>query len=391
MKRIQTSYLAYSFFYQLLFWVPIFYEVQRLAGLSEPQIFTIQSWYYFAYFVFEIPTGLLADRIGSRACLLWGGIILTAANALPVVSMEYVPFFVHFLGIGLARSLLSGAGSSWAYTMLEKQGATDQFRVLEGRARAAGLAGRLISWPFAPLMMQADLGMPYALSAIAAALSLVAAWYMPDEKTRSASAPKRRSAIDDMKTLAKSIGTHPLILPVMLQGVGVFVLMRIVLVNLYNPMLTGSMIDIAHFGWIMSCVTGVEALIASMQTKLLKDRSPTDIATFTTLLMAFCVVVMSYLNIYATFAALIGFAAMTGVAGPVQKQFLNDVIDRPELRATILSVESLVDRLVCGIVVLPLGTLVADGRISFALVYAAIAVVSIQLLSHALIRRRMAT
>ena len=64
--------------------MPVFYAYQKQAGLSDGQIFGIQSIYYVAFCLFEIPTGIIADRFGYRNCLRAGAVVLTAANLAPV-------------------------------------------------------------------------------------------------------------------------------------------------------------------------------------------------------------------------------------------------------------------------------------------------------------------
>ena len=66
-------------------------RVPALGGLGRRQIFGIQSIYYVAFCLFEIPTGLLADRIGSRHCLPAGAVVLTAANLVPIAAAHATP------------------------------------------------------------------------------------------------------------------------------------------------------------------------------------------------------------------------------------------------------------------------------------------------------------
>ena len=44
-----------------MLWLPIFYAYQRQLGLSDAQIFGIQSLYYVAFCLMEIPTGMAAS------------------------------------------------------------------------------------------------------------------------------------------------------------------------------------------------------------------------------------------------------------------------------------------------------------------------------------------
>lgn len=84
MKRVIRLYYGFTFLFSLLLWVPIFYEFQQRVGLSEGQIFSLQSLYYFAFCLFEIPTGYVSDRFGHRASLRLGGVLLAFGNMLPL-------------------------------------------------------------------------------------------------------------------------------------------------------------------------------------------------------------------------------------------------------------------------------------------------------------------
>src|SRR5690606_13829154 len=85
-------------------------------------------------------------------------------------------------------------------------------------------------------------------------------------------------------------------------------------------------------------------------------------------------------------ASLGAFSLATGLAFPVQKQLMNDAIPEPRLRATLLSIESIVDRAVCAVAVLPLGGLVARGLFADILVVAGLATAAVALLVHAALR-----
>jgi len=62
-------------------------------------------------------------------------------------------------------------------------------------------------------------------------------------------------------------------------------------------------------------------------------------------------------------AGLLLFALTTGVAYPIQKQLMNDAIGDSGSRATILSIESIVDRAFSAAGALVLGHFVATGQL----------------------------
>ena len=109
-KAVWLSY-TFQFFFGLLLWLPVFYEYQRQLGLSDEQIFGIQSIYYIAFCLLEIPTGMVADRFDYRHCLVAGGVVLIAANLTPVVLASHTGFLVHFGPC--ARSWCSSSATIW--------------------------------------------------------------------------------------------------------------------------------------------------------------------------------------------------------------------------------------------------------------------------------------
>ncbi|RYZ94723.1 MAG: MFS transporter, partial [Proteobacteria bacterium] len=172
MKKVVRLYYGFQFFFSLLIWLPIFYAYQKAIGLNDDQIFRIQSFYYVAFCLLEIPTGLAADRFGYRLCLRLGALTVAVANLLPIFAQNYNGFLIHFMLIALARSLISGASSAYLYDYLQAQGAAAHYKVIEGRARAYGLAGKVVFWSAVGFLMEWRLTAPYWATFIATAISV---------------------------------------------------------------------------------------------------------------------------------------------------------------------------------------------------------------------------
>jgi MFS family permease len=356
LTSICRRYTCFQFFFNLLLWVPIFYSVQRKMGLSDPQIFGIQSIYYIVFCALEIPTGFIADRFGYRFSMLLGASVLVIANLLPVVQPNYFGFLLHFLAIALARSLISGASSAYMYEYLQAQGEGDQYKKVEADARFYSLIGRIAAWTAVGWLMTWQLTAPYWLSAVNAAVALIIGFTMPTV------AAKTDSNTDQSLGAYKKVLSGRLFL-LMLQGVGIFVMVRILQVNLYQPILTARSFDITTFGWSMSLMTGFEALGSKAAPYL---RSKIDDMRVVTLSTIFLGASLGLVAAFGQVGTLIGFCCFSfaaGVAFPVQKQLLNDAITDSRLRATVLSMESILDRACCAVAVLPLGSLVAAGRL----------------------------
>lgn len=189
-RAVRLTY-GFQFFFGLLLWIPIFYEYQKQLGLSDAEIFGIQSIYYIAFCLMEIPTGMVADRFDHRTSLWLGASVLVVANVVPVLAGNYTGFLVHFLLIALARSLISGAQSAYLYKYLNGHNAGHLYLKVECVGRSYSLVGKIVYWPAIGLLMQWNMPSPYWLTAVHAAIAVVLAlklppipdWKRPEGKT----------------------------------------------------------------------------------------------------------------------------------------------------------------------------------------------------------------
>ncbi|MEV0412927.1 MFS transporter [Streptomyces sp. NPDC050448] len=366
---------GFQLLFNLLWWMPVFYQYQRQAGLSDSQIFGIQSVYYVAFCLLEIPTGFIADRFGQRRCMQLGAAAMTAANLLPVASPSFAGFMAHFLGIATARSLVSGASSAYLYEYLHERGADAHYVQAEGTARALGLWAKIVCWPLVGILMHIRHEAPYVLTALSALGSLTCAAALPAiAAPRGGAHPpaKRDGLLESGRQAVKVLGTARSLGPLMVQGVAVFTLARICQVNLFQPLLLEKDLPVADHGAVLSAMTVAEA-VGSARTGWLRSRmSGTTAVTVLSVVMALTLAATTLTGRLGTILWLCVFAAAAGLAYPVQRNLINAAIPPTPYRATLLSVESIVDRGVCALVALAVGAYLAADRLDALLVHAAV-------------------
>lgn len=377
-RRIIRLNNGFQLLFNLLWWMPVFYAYQRDAGLSDGQIFGIQSIYYIAFCLFEIPTGVVADRIGARNCLRAGAVVMTAANMAPVVAPSYTGFLVHFLAIAAGRSLTSGAASAYLYDGLRAEGADGHYLRAEGTARALGLAAKVVCWPLVGPLMALAPQTPYVLSAASAAGSLGCALALPRLAAQAGSDTRARARARRSGTLLRDSGaawrvlrSSPWLALLMVQGVAVFTLSRICQVNLFQPVLLEHGIGESAHGSVLAAMTVAEA-VASARPQWLGRRLPP--AMWVSLLSVALAATLAGTAVggpWAVVGLLCAFAAITGFVYPVQRKLVNDAIPADAPRATLLSVESIVDRGVCAVAAVAAGAYLAAGRLDALLWHSA--------------------
>ncbi|SCK22273.1 Major Facilitator Superfamily protein [Streptomyces sp. WMMB 714] len=395
-RRIVRLNYGFQLLFNLLWWMPVFYAYQKDAGLSDGQIFGIQSVYYVAFCLFEIPTGLIADRIGTRNCLRAGAVVMTAANLAPVFSASYTGFLVHFLAIAAGRSLTSGAASAYLYDGLRAERCDEHYLKAEGTARALGLAAKVLCWPLVGPLMALAHPAPYVLSAVSAAGSLACAVALPrlagasagggtsptgrkgrppaGKASGAAGRGRGRSAsLRDAGAALRCIASSPWLALVMVQGVAVFTLSRICQVNLFQPILLDHGIGEASHGGVLAAMTVAEAVGSARPQWLGRRLTPVAWVSVLSVALAVTLAGITLGGPWTVVVLLCLFAAAAGFAYPVQRKLVNDAVPAHAPRATVLSVESIVDRGVCALAAVAVGAYLSAGRLDALLWHSALA------------------
>ncbi|MFD4630190.1 MFS transporter [Streptomyces sp. NPDC058284] len=402
-RRIIRLNYGFQLLFNLLWWMPVFYAYQKTAGLSDAQIFGIQSIYYIAFCLFEIPTGLIADRIGTRNCLRAGAVVMTAANLAPVLSASYTGFLLHFLAIAAGRSLTSGAASAYLYDGLREENCGEHYLTAEGTARALGLAAKVLCWPLVGPLMSLAHPAPYLLSALSAAGSLACAAALPRLTPHPATPPTagqsttaagRQSGtfLRDAGSALRCVASSPWLALLMMQGVALFTLSRICQVNLFQPILLDHGIAETSHGGVLAAMTVAEAIASARPRWLTRRLTPVTWVTLLSLALAATLAAMTLGGPWTVIALLCLFAAATGFAYPIQRKLINDAIPAHAPRATLLSIESIVDRAICALAAVAAGAYLSAGHLDTLLWHSAIAtallLTAFQLLLHTGVMKR---
>ncbi len=354
-KRIIRLYYWFQFTFTLLFWTPVFFEYQRRMGLSDPQIFRIQSIYYIVFCFLELPTGYLADRFGYIRSMILGAITLVLANLVAVYVTSFGGFVVHWVLVALARSFVSGASSAYLFEYLRRTGAHAEFKQIEGNARAYSLFGRITCFAVIGYLMAWHVTLPYWLTAGSAFISVIFATMLPAFSSPKVAdvlsgVARQGSALANKKVSLRVALRHaagsPWLMMLMFQGVVIFVLARVVSVNLFQPILSLKGFAVPAYGVVMAVMTFFEAIGSARPNWMRKYFSDIQSVFVLSSLMALSVAIIPFFGQNGTIFVLIFFSVATGLSYPIQKQVMNEAIPDPEYRATILSLESLIDRAV---------------------------------------------
>jgi len=149
-----------------LFHIAILVLFYQERGLSFSQIMILQSIYYFAKVLSEVPTGALADRAGRKNALILGSFCHSFAYLLIFFSHSLFLFILGEIVAGISMSFAYGADSALAYDTLKHLGKSEDYQRIEGNANSMRHLGFAIFAPLGGLLATVNLSLPYLASSV---------------------------------------------------------------------------------------------------------------------------------------------------------------------------------------------------------------------------------
>ena len=321
------------------------------AGLNNFEAFAANACFTAGMVLFEIPTGVVADRWGRRASFLCGTLTLAATTGLYVLLWQLHSAFVWWAIVsallGLGFTFFSGATDAWLVDALtatrfegQLEGVFAHGQVVIG---AMTLSGSVAGGYLAQLT---NLGVPYlARAAILLGMFVVALIMMHDLGFTPARGDR---PVAEMKKILNSSVEHgfkvPAVRAIMLAGmfsggVGfyVFYALQPHLLNLW-----GNQEAYGIAGLVAALVAGAQ-IVGGLLTPWIR-RAVKRRTSALLILESSAVAILALIGLVGNFWVVVGLIMLWALAafagGPIRQAFLNGMIPS-EQRATILSFDSL--------------------------------------------------
>lgn len=131
---------------RMLFWMQFFSAVlvpffTDWGGISLAQVLFLNAWFFLCNFLFEVPTGTVADFLGRKVSLALGSLVGVGAALLYVSRPSFPVFMAAEAVFAIAYTLHSGADEALAYDSLKAEGQTERAANVLGRMESFKLGG----------------------------------------------------------------------------------------------------------------------------------------------------------------------------------------------------------------------------------------------------------
>ena len=361
-----------------LFHIAVFILFYQQRGLSFSQIMILQSIYYFAKVLSEVPTGALADRMGRKKSLVIGSFCHSFAYLLIFFSHSLFLFMLGEIIAGIAMSFAYGADSALAYDTLKGLGKSEEYQRIEGNANSMRHLGFAIFAPLGGLLATIDLSLPYLASSIGIFFSGLIALTLvePPREERSGenSVPnaRKKSYHEIRKSLDLLLGDKRILWLVLFFSV-IFLATRLGFWT-YQPCMKLVGLPLSLFGVAFAAFHLFSAVVSRQAGRMERLFKGNLILFVMPALVVISFVLLSrFLYIWAISFILIQ-QVTTAIHEPVLKTYINRRTP-PEVRATMLSVQHMAGNAVFAVFAPFLGSLVDQFRLENALLIFALVVI----------------
>jgi MFS family permease len=354
-KTVRLYYLFRGLSSAFLFKVfLVFFYLER--GLDFAHIGILQAIFATTVILFEIPTGFWADRIGRKRTMGYGALLMSFAALGYYFANSFLLFACFEFALALGLTLTSGADSAFLYDALKKAGKEKRYSELEGKAGFAKHTGMAISALIGGIIAMKSLAALFPTTALVIFLSYLVTRYMDRSIPYSYSQKPIRASLH-WKESIQILKSKRAIWWTILYSSLVFLLIR-ASDTLLQPVLKANGFQYWKIG-ILAAMGSMVAAFAAKNTGFIIKRWSEK----TLVILMPGVLILSY-ALFATGSGLVlGLIVLAnlGVQGfysPFTKTMLNRNIENSSVRATMLSLESSIKRMVIAVAMPVIGLII---------------------------------
>jgi DHA3 family tetracycline resistance protein-like MFS transporter len=348
-------YYGLSFGSRLPTWVVMAVYLVRELHLSPLQLVLMGTAMEAAVFLFEVPTGVVADTYSRRLSLIIG--YLGMGGAWVAVGLVSAPWLIIVLwGLwGFSYTFTSGAEEAWIADEVGVEKVGMVFLRAARYGQVGAVVGLVLQVAVGTLSLRAGVILGGAFT-IACGLACLA--FMPETGFRRRPRAERASALVEMRSTAAAGARYAWAAPVIMLLIGVDFFMGMsseafdrlkeahFLRDIGLPAL-GSLDPVVWFGifWLAAMVLSFSAI-----GPLIKRVERTGRRAVTDFLFAFTAAQLMAMLVFAltrstwvAIAALLGVFVARDLTGPLYTIWLNEQITDSSVRATVLSLTGQAD------------------------------------------------
>lgn len=334
-----NNYLLYRLFLNLRIIGPILIPFMLLKGLNYSEIMLLQSIFSISVFLFEIPTGTLADKLSRKVSLFLSGIFFALGLILYIVFKNFFVFAIAEIIFGIGITLSSGADTALLYESLNGLGRKKDFQKIEGISNSYVFISQAFGSILSGFLYKYNPFLPFWISVLNVIIaSIIALGFIETDREKS----EHKYIIHVFKSF-NIVLKKPRILWAIIYSLVMGLLFKTGF-WLYQPYFSHVDIDIQYFGIIFFIFNIIAAISSKYLVSLFSEIRPRKILLSLIFLMFLSFILPAiFVSKWAIF-----FLALQQIVRAMDRPTMNFYINHQvedKYRATVISMVSLVANL----------------------------------------------
>lgn len=331
--------LVYTFLQSTSFAEAIWMLFLAFRGMNLVQIGILESAFHMTSMFMEVPTGIIADRLGRKTSRILSRAMAFLGTVLMLSSTGFWGFLVAFIFSALSYNLESGAGDALIYDTLIECEEQDTFMQVKGRQEIAYQIARTLSLVAGGLVATYSYNLAYCLSLVVHLVCFIYAFRFEEPSIGRKERKSEKNSLlvhvrDSWQAVRDNKGIWTFVL--FIEG---FSLFFVTLYFYFQNFLKSLEYQEWQIGLVLATATVVGVLVSANAYKVEKrigQRRMVSLTPFAAIL-AFALIAFSPIEPMG----MILLSAVDGLLFVTFSDYINRMIPSA-VRATLLSVQSMV-------------------------------------------------
>ena len=316
------------------------------GGLEMWQVMFLQSWFMVCIFLFEVPTGVVADYWGRKHSLVIGSLFISLGAFLYILQVSFLWFLLCEALWAFGVALISGADEAIVYDTLKEEKQEHQAKKVFGLFESTKLIAIAISAPAGSVLAKFfGLRAPFLAFSIFAFFAFIVALTLEEPKKFKIRKESKRY-LDIIKTGFSYLYRHKVLWRLVLDYVTIYLLGYLVL-WFYQKKLILLELDIVYFGFIHLFFTLSQVIFIHFSSRIeVLIKSKKRLIFLTSILTGIFLLILGLFNsLFIIIPAIILISAFSLGRKPLFTNYFNQQITIYE-RATVLSAISMFQKMI---------------------------------------------
>lgn len=308
-------------------------------GLPLWQIGIAEGMFHVTSFLFEVPSGALADLAGRKNVMIWGRVLAAVSSVILLFSTDLWQFLIGFSISAVSYNLNSGSEEALVYDSMKMLGEEKDYIRVNGRLNVLIEVASGIAVFLGGVLAERTYITCYFAAAVAAVISIVPALFLTEPQLLKETEVKKKVSLKEhFKISIQIVRENPAVWKIVLYYPVVETFYAVVFFYGQQYFAEAGLRRIQIS--ILMLVTGIYSCLGALHSEKILQRFGKNVKYIVSFAMGISILFVSGNGLVISVAAFFVAGYVNSLIYPIASAALNELIPS-EQRATIISIDSM--------------------------------------------------